>query len=363
MEFTPPLDAPPLRIHSYRILKNVSSGWLQKLCIGFAAIGLSGFASANPAEARRLLDRGAYEAARDLYRDLADSTNSSSRRASLRLGQGLAAYRAGDFRGARAGYSDALLGTDSTIRRNAHLGLANSLFQLGWIGLADSPYPADSSQVPDLDTFDAIARERIARMLDSPEPESGETDGFLRIRNTILNWSDAARHYQSALELDPTDKIALANRRTTIVFLERLRDLLEEERDETEQSIPEPMPGENGSDSEPGDGDCDEGGAPGDDGESGENGDPGDQNGEPSEDPGSQGRENETDTPPGDGDRDDEPQDGEPRPGEEETEPEPADPNETPEERARRILNENADVETGPLNPGRREFLPPAKDW
>ena len=41
----------------------------------------------------------------------------------------------------------------------------------------------------------------------------------------------------------------------------------------------------------------------------------------------------------------------------------PKDPDETPEERARRILQENADLEKGPLTPGRREFRPPEKDW
>ena len=39
------------------------------------------------------------------------------------------------------------------------------------------------------------------------------------------------------------------------------------------------------------------------------------------------------------------------------------DPNESPEDRARRILKDNADLETGPLSPGRREFRDAKKDW
>ncbi len=352
-----------MRIHSYVILNRPSSVGLQAALIVLATMFHVGFATANPSEARRLLDQGAYEAARDHYEKLANSANSESRRAALRLGQGLAAYRAGDFRGARAGYSGALLGSDSKARRNAHLGLGNSLFQLGWIGLAESPYPADPAEIPDLDVFDAIARERIARMLDSPEPEVGETDGFARIRDTILNWSDAARHYQSALELDPGDPSALANRRTSMAYLERLRDLLQEERDETEQSMPEPMPGEGQNNSEPqaepGDGEPAE--EPDDEGGDQEN--PESQNGERPEESESQDQQDgQSDEESGESDGDEgEPQ--EPEPGDEESEMDPTDPNETPEERARRILSENADVETGPLNPGRRQFLPPAKDW
>ncbi|MEI6654596.1 MAG: hypothetical protein WCP45_07505, partial [Verrucomicrobiota bacterium] len=40
-----------------------------------------------------------------------------------------------------------------------------------------------------------------------------------------------------------------------------------------------------------------------------------------------------------------------------------AKPDETPEERARRILGENADLEKGPMRPGRIEYNNPEKDW
>lgn len=311
-----------------------------------------------------MLENGAFDRARDHYRQLADESHSSDRRAALRLGQGLAAYRAGDFRGARTGYSEALLSSDHAVRHRAHHGLGNSLFQLGWIGLADAPYPADPQQTPDLDTLDRIARERIAQMLDAPEPENGETDGYVRIRNTILNWSDAARHYQSAMEIDPSHAGVLANHRTTLAFLERLEEILREEHDETQQSLPMPSPGEgppqqpeSGPGEEPQDGEPEN---------PGENEPPEQPNGDSSDNPGSESGQGEPSGEPQDDEPDGEsqPQDGESPPGEAENqEPDPGDPNESPEERARRILSENADVETGPFNPGRREFLPPAKDW
>ncbi|MFM2243001.1 MAG: hypothetical protein RLZ97_1856, partial [Verrucomicrobiota bacterium] len=38
-------------------------------------------------------------------------------------------------------------------------------------------------------------------------------------------------------------------------------------------------------------------------------------------------------------------------------------PGESPEDAARRILNENADLQKGALNPGRAIFRQPEKDW
>lgn len=340
---------------------------LQGCRIGLLSGCLVGLAAANPAEARRLLDRGDYESARDLYQSLADSTRLPARRAALRLGEGLSAYRGEDFRGARAGYSGALMSLESRVRGSAHLGLGNSLFQLGWMGMAESAYPSDPGEIPDLDQFDAIARARIARMLDSPEPETGETDGFARIRDTILNWSDAARHYQSALDLNPGDEAALANRRTTMAFLDRLRDLLEEERDDTAQSIPEPMPEPGEGQPEPGEGEGEGEGEPENEGEPGEEPD-GEKPDEPGEEenPDGGGDKEEGEPTEGEGEPQDDPQEGEGQQeagDDEPSESEPGDPNESPEERARRILSENADVETGPLNPGRRMILPPEKDW
>ncbi len=303
----------------------------------------------NPSQARRYLERGEYEMARDHFESLAEGSRLASRRAGFRLGQGLAAYGAGDFRGAREGFSGALLSQRRDVRQSAHLGNGNALFQLGWMGLAESAYPSDVGELPDLDRFDAIVRNRIARMLDSDEPETGETDGFARIRDTIVNWSDAVRHYQSAIELAPGGELAVENRRTTLTYLQRLQELLEEEREETEQSMPEPSDG----DPEPA-----PGGEPDDEADDSPESGRGDENEE--EDP-SSGRDPEQDQEEDRGDGE-EPDDREADPGEEPP-GEPEDPNETPEERARRILSENADVETGPLNSGRREFFPPEKDW
>jgi len=306
-------------------------------------------ASAN--DAKKLLDEKQYKQARDAYRSLAENSNIPQRSARYRLGQGISAYRAGDFRGARSAYSYALLSSHPEVGANAHIGMGNSLFQLGWQGLSgEDAYPVEPGEIPDLDRFDELVKERLARMLEAEEPEKGETDGYARFRAIIINWTDAIRHYDSALKNFPNDPTAHQNRKTTLVYLKRLRELLEQEEKETQEAMPEPQAGEGEPQpgQEPGEGE-DPGEEPGENGQ-----EPGENEGdEPSDEPGENGQDGEENED-GKGDEGDETEDG--KSGDK-------NPNESPEERARRILSENADTETGPLSPGRREFRNPEKDW
>ncbi len=310
----------------------------------------------TPSSAREALKEQRYEEARDSYRKLAESTRLDGRAARFRLGEGSAAYHAGDYRGARSAYSEALRGTDPEVISNGHLGLGNSLFQLGWQGLSGESYPGDPEQIPDLDRFDTLVRERLAKLAEGEVPDSGETEGFTRIDSMIVNWADAVRHYESSLELSPSNEAAARNRETTMTYLRRLRELMEEEKDEAEESMPqpgegEPQPGEPGE----GEGEPEEGEGEGQGG--GEEGEPGEGSGD----------ENENEE--GSGDGDEETEDGNEGEGEEEDPNDgsdgdgDSDPNESPEDRARRILRENADLERGRLRSGRRDFMNPEKDW
>jgi len=300
-------------------------------------------------DAKKLLEEKRYKEATTAYRSLAERSKFAQRSARYRLGEGISAYRAGDFRAARSAYSFALLSPDSQVARNAHTGMGNSLFQLGWQGLSgEDAYPVEPGEIPDLDRFDELVKERLARMLEAEEPEVGETDGYARFRAMILNWTDAIRHYDSVLEKFPNDPTARENKKTTLVYLKRLSELLEQEEQETEEAMPQsgegqPQPGEGpGEGGEPGEEPGEEGQDPGEGDGPGEGEEPGEKGGN--------GEENED----GKGDGGDEAEDG--KGG-------GRDPNESPEERARRILSENADGETGPLSPGRREFRNPEKDW
>jgi hypothetical protein len=312
-----------------------------------AAIPMMGDARADQvSQARKSLQSGDHEAAREAYGDLAGSTAFDGRRARFRLGEGTAALRGGDFRAARDAFSGALLAQDPAVRENAHHGLGQSLFQLGWKTLDDNPYPADEKLAPSMDDFDELVRQKLDAMRESGE----NAEEMRRLQSLVTNWADAVRHFDSANGLPAAQQ----NRRLAMGYLNRLLELIKEDRDQTEQSLPEPEPQAGRGtpqDGDPQDGESDD---PQDHGESGDD--------EP-RDSGSQDSSRDDPQDGGDdGPRESDGPRGNQDPPDESAE-QPVDPNESPEDRARRILSENADLETGPPTPGRHEFNPPEKDW
>jgi Ca-activated chloride channel family protein len=316
---------------------------LASMGAGMALLMFSQTSKADLAkDASRAFSDERFAEARDAYRFLADEKGSGERAARYRLGEGLSAYSAQDYRGARSAYSEALLAEDDKVAGKAHEGMGNTLFQLGWMGLSGSRYPA-GGDAPDMEKFDGLVREQLERMAEAELPDSGETNEFIRIDSIILNWADAVRHYRSALVKNPEDEGARRNDALTMEYLIRLQEILEEEKEKTEEELSQMEQQGQGGEAQPQEGDG-EG-----EGEGSENGeDPKDkgEGGEDEQDKGENG--NKPDEKEGEGE------------GEGEGE---KDPNETPEEHAGRILSENADVEKGPLTPGRREFRRPEKDW
>lgn len=294
-------------------------------------------------KAAQFLTEKNFSAATQTYRQLAEETRSGELRSRYHLGEGIAFLRAGSFKAARTAFSKSLDADNPDVLAEAHLGIANSLFQLGWMELAGSAYPQDPKQTPDMAQFDQIARNRIKKIADAKE--DGEVE---KIEALITNWADTIRHCDSAIAQSKDSTAAKNNRRMTLTYLKRLRELLEEEKEKTQQNMPMPQPGGEGE-SQP-----DEG-----------NGDPdkkqdGDQQNNDSKSPGEQGEEKRDKKDGSDGNQP-KPKD---EPGKEKQKGnKPEDPNETPEKRARRILKDSADLEKGPLTPGQVEFNPPAKDW
>lgn len=295
--------------------------------------------------AKDALRNNRYDEARSTYRELAENTKQPGRRARFHLGEAAAAYGAGEFRDAREAFSGALRSSDDKVAGKGHIGLGNSLFQLGWKALSDSAYPAPGGGKADLEQFDDLMRDLLAG---SPADGSGgdDTDIGRTIRPMVTNWTDAVRHYESALELDPGNGSAAHNRDLTMTYLKRLQELLEKEKEETEEQLPQPQSGQ-GQPQEPDQ-----------DGEGGENDEEREGGGDESDDNPQQGgdRDPQDDEGPRDGKKPE-------QDGEDDSENGPMDPNESPEDRARRILKDNADLEKGPLTPGRREFRDPEKDW
>ena len=293
-------------------------------------------------DAREAFLEERFDDARDTYRSLANEKGDGESATKFRLGEGLSAYEAQDYRGSRKAYSAAMLADDPTVVGKAHEGLGNTLFQLGWMGLSGSRYPAGVG-IPDKEQFDKLVRDHLQAMSEADIPSSGETNEFIRLDSIILNWTDAIRHYQSALANNPGDDGAEKNTELTLKYLKRMQELLEEEKERAEQEMPQPGEGEGQKEGE---------------GEGEGNGE-GNGSGQSEEGAGDQGEENE-----GPGDEKQEDGEGKGDENEEDSEGEGGvNPNESPEERASRLLKENQDLEKGSLAPGRREIRDPEKDY
>jgi len=316
------------------------------VCIAGAFLTFTDARASDASKAKDSLAQKDYAQARDLYHQLAENAMFNETQARYRLGEATAAYRAEEFRDARTAYSQALLSTDPKVLASGHLGMGNSLFQLGWKGLTNESYPTDPASIPDLARFDTIFKEALAKSRESETPEEGDTGGFIKIKSIITNWADSVRHYESSLRQASESKSASQNRDLSMTYLKRIEQLLKQEEEETRQSMPQPGDGP----PQQGEGDGKDEGQkePGEkgkgdqepkDGEDGEGGDK-----DPDKD-GEQGKNKDKDENEKDGDK------------------EGSNPNESPKERAHRILKENADLEKGPLSPGRREFQAAEKDW
>ncbi|MCP5548936.1 MAG: VWA domain-containing protein [Akkermansiaceae bacterium] len=302
---------------------------------------LTGTASSRAdqvSSARSALRDQNYSSAQAEYHKLAEKARLDGRRALYQFGEGEAAYRARNFRDAREAYSGALRSKDDVVAAKGHVGMGNTLFQLGWSGLTQKSYPSPGTGGFDLERFDELVRGLLTK-----DPAKEEVDIAATIKPLVTNWTDAVRHYESALALDSSNPTASHNRDLTMVYLKRLKELLKEESDETAQQMPQPGEGEPQESEQEGEG--------GEDGETGKGGKNDDE-----KEPKDGGDEPKDSKPKDDGKKPDQDNEGESDKG-------PKDPNETPEDRARRILKDNADLEKGPLTPGRREFRPPDKDW
>lgn len=295
------------------------------------------------------------EEAQKSYHQLAETARNLDQATRYRLGEATAAYRSGDFRGARTAFSQSLLSGDKEIQQNAHLGMGNCLFQLGWQGLSTEAYPNSPAALPDLNRFDTLVKEMLAKLRESEAPEEGEANGYVRVESLITNWVDAVRHFKSALVFEPSDKVPQQNRDLTITYLKRLQELLEEEEKETEEAMPQPQQGQ--GEPQKGKGDPGEGAPNDNEGDSdGKKKPGGTKDGDPKDQPGKDGdKPDQKDGKAGKGGKKDS-KENDSKNGEK-------DPNESPTDRARRILKENADLEKGPLSPGRYEFQNPKEDW
>jgi len=333
-------------------------------------------------DARRALAEGRHEEAATYFKGLAMAEKDPERIARYRLAEGNAAYLQGDLQAARGAFSAALKSDDPKVRAAAHHGMGSVLFGGGWkrlsrdapypnvgpkdeekkpnafgriadsvLGLSkDQPKPEEGKPVDPMETFDAMVREALSKWMQSETPESGESAGFTQFNDVLSDWMDGVKHFDSALRYDPSLENARHNRKLTVKYLKKLREILEEVSENAQQLQPQPGPGE-------GEG---EGDQPQPEGQGGE----GDQEGDGQGDQEREGQGGEGDQQ-NKGKGGDNPQDRDGK-GDKESDKDGGNKpkaGETPEDAARRILRENSDFEKGALNPGRMEYRQPDKDW
>ncbi|MEM9237806.1 MAG: VWA domain-containing protein, partial [Verrucomicrobiota bacterium] len=325
------------------------------------------------AQARAALAAENFEEARDLFGALAAEHPDSEESYGYRLAQGNAAFKAGDWPLAREAFSEALRSEDSMLLNAAHHGLGNTLFEIGWQRLSGGPAYPDIGQpeeeesdedddrnvferlfdallgrdnpdrTPDneMEAFEQMVQRNLLEWMQEETPEGEPSQGSDRFNRLLTDWIDAVRHYDSAVAYEPSAH----NREITVEYLKKLREILNQLQENAQQIQAVPQPGEG------------EGQQPGEPNENGEGDEPREGEGGEQEDEGDGGE--------GDQESENQGNDGPPEEAENEGDDDnkAPKPGETPEEAARRILNENADLQKGALSPGRLRFRKPEKDW
>lgn len=329
--------------------------------------------------ARQAMLGGQHEEAAGLYEKLADEAGDSDDAFRFRLAQGNAAYLEGQLDEARHAFSEALRSDNPKVRAAAHHGMGTLLFGTGWKRLSNGPaYPEvaapeeggrkanafqqiadailgllgkkkeekEAEKLDQMEAFDGMVRQALSEWIKGDAPDNGDSEGFARFNNTLTDWVDAIKHFDSALRYDGSLENAKHNRTLTVKYLKRLREILEEVQENAQQIQPMPQPGEGPGEGEP---------QPEGDGEGNEQGE-----GKGKQDKDGQGGEGDKKDQQGQGG--DRPDDKKPDKSDKEGGKKPK-PGESPEDTARRILKENADFEKGALSPGRMFFDQPDKDW
>ncbi|MGB1259785.1 MAG: VWA domain-containing protein [Akkermansiaceae bacterium] len=252
----------------------------------------------------------------------------------LRLGLGSTAYHLKQWDNACRHFSHALKSTSPTLQPEAHYNLANALFQKAGAKLTDKN--------PD----------------DSPE---------VKMRSVIEHLEDAISHYQSTLKLSPEHSSAAHNLKLAEEFLKKLQQQQQKQQEqqqknqqnkenedsqqqqkENQQGEPEQQDGENSPDQQqPDNKENDQQDGSGENPQDKEQQNP--KQGESDDQDSSGNTQNQPDP------NSQKPQDAKPSMERKE--------GETPEAHAARILRENSDAETRPVQRRRLFIRRSSKDW
>jgi len=193
----------------------------------------------TPEDARAALEGGDFKKARELYSKLLADSRFNASRDELHYGMAASEHALTNYDGSLKNFSEALHTGDTALRTRAHRGLGHSLYDQGVRGLEQQP------------------------------------------KITMQRWTDALRHLDSALEIDPDNAELRENRDHVASMLDNLRKVTEQmEQQQQQQQGQKGQKGEKGQK-----------------GQKGQKGEKGDEKGEGDEgsDPDGSGEENESD--------------------------------------------------------------------
>lgn len=148
----------------------------------------------TPDDARQALEQRDFRKARDLYHILLDQEQYQGRaREQLLYGMAATEHALTNYDGSVKNFSDVLHSDDKTLRARAHRGLGHTLYDQGARGLQQQP------------------------------------------KITQQRWTDALRHLDAALELDPENQDLRQNREHVSKALAQLRAVLKQMEEQQQQ--------------------------------------------------------------------------------------------------------------------------------
>ena len=222
------------------------------------AAGPSGFLASlfqasgpTPEDALKALERGDFKKARDLYSKLLESRGFDVHdRDELLYGLATAEHDLTNYDGSVKNFSEVLHTQDKSLRARAHRGIGHTLYDQGVRGLQQQP------------------------------------------KITIQRWTDALRHLEAAMDLDPDNKDLRENHDHVAKMLDQLR---QEMKKMEEQQGKKGQKGDKGQKGQKGDKSEGQEGEEGDEGEAGQQGDDNNGQGEPKKQKEGKGEKKEAD--------------------------------------------------------------------
>lgn len=159
----------------------------------------------TPEQAQKALEKGDLKRARELYDQLLEQKGYNARaREELQYGMAVTEHALTNYDGSVKSFSDVLHTQDNSLRARAHRGLGQTLYDQGARGLQQQP------------------------------------------KITIQRWTDALRHLDAALELEPDNGDVRANRDQVAALLDQLRTVMKQLEEQQKQQKGKGQKGQKG---------------------------------------------------------------------------------------------------------------------